>query len=107
MLIASRLLRSLVPKRGLEPPHPCEYMDLNHARLPIPPFRHGSEHQAGAVNFACSLLSVPKLMLPVKRLQFRSEDREKLTRCINVQEAESIKDGATLPDILRMACVPA
>ena len=31
---------SLVPKKGLEPPHPCEYMDLNHARLPIPPLRH-------------------------------------------------------------------
>jgi hypothetical protein len=31
----------LVPKKGLEPPHPCEYMDLNHARLPIPPLRHG------------------------------------------------------------------
>ena len=30
----------VVPKRGLEPPHPCEYMDLNHARLPIPPLRH-------------------------------------------------------------------
>jgi len=29
-----------VPKGGLEPPHPCEYMDLNHARLPIPPLRH-------------------------------------------------------------------
>ncbi|HEX3471307.1 MAG TPA: hypothetical protein VHT28_08990, partial [Silvibacterium sp.] len=27
-------------KKGLEPPHPCEYMDLNHARLPIPPLRH-------------------------------------------------------------------
>src|SRR5579863_9974729 len=27
----------LVPSKGLEPPHPCEYMDLNHARLPIPP----------------------------------------------------------------------
>jgi hypothetical protein len=26
-----------VPSKGLEPPHPCEYMDLNHARLPIPP----------------------------------------------------------------------
>src|SRR4029077_3146934 len=31
--------RSLVPKKGLEPPHPCGYMDLNHARLPIPPLR--------------------------------------------------------------------
>ena len=30
----------LVPSKGLEPPHPCEYMDLNHARLPIPPLRH-------------------------------------------------------------------
>jgi hypothetical protein len=34
------LLSNLVPKKGLEPPHPCEYMDLNHARLPIPPLRH-------------------------------------------------------------------
>jgi hypothetical protein len=29
----------VVPKKGLEPPHPCGYMDLNHARLPIPPLR--------------------------------------------------------------------
>src|SRR6516162_9305074 len=35
----SELLQSLVPKKGLEPPHPCGYMDLNHARLPIPPLR--------------------------------------------------------------------
>ena len=28
---------SLVPSKGLEPPHRCRYMDLNHARLPIPP----------------------------------------------------------------------
>ena len=36
-----RILKAvLVPKKGLEPPHPCEYMDLNHARLPIPPLRH-------------------------------------------------------------------
>jgi hypothetical protein len=35
------LSKLLVPKKGLEPPHPCEYMDLNHARLPIPPLRHG------------------------------------------------------------------
>src|ERR1700679_496099 len=31
--------KCLVPKRGLEPPLPCENVDLNHARLPIPPFR--------------------------------------------------------------------
>src|SRR6478672_3549924 len=42
---AAKLLRRkrLVPKKGLEPPHPCEYMDLNHARLPIPPLRHGTQ----------------------------------------------------------------
>ena len=33
---------TLVPKKGLEPPHPCGYMDLNHARLPIPPLRLGT-----------------------------------------------------------------
>src|SRR5437868_4800291 len=43
--MVSRLTKTLktklmVPKKGLEPPHPCEYMDLNHARLPIPPLRH-------------------------------------------------------------------
>jgi hypothetical protein len=27
----------VVPSKGLEPPHRCRYMDLNHARLPIPP----------------------------------------------------------------------
>ena len=30
----------LVRIRGLEPPLPCENMDLNHARLPIPPYPH-------------------------------------------------------------------
>ena len=34
--------KEMVPKKGLEPPHPCEYMDLNHARLPIPPLRLGN-----------------------------------------------------------------
>ena len=41
----SLILKGLVPKKGLEPPHPCEYMDLNHARLPIPPLRHGTQIQ--------------------------------------------------------------
>src|ERR1700722_8282081 len=36
----SKIGWKLVPKKGLEPPHPCEYVDLNHARLPIPPLRH-------------------------------------------------------------------
>ena len=29
---------SVVRIRGLEPPLPCENVDLNHARLPIPPY---------------------------------------------------------------------
>jgi hypothetical protein len=32
----------MVPKKGLEPPRPCGHMDLNHARLPIPPLRQGT-----------------------------------------------------------------
>ena len=31
--------KALVPPEGLEPPHPYRHMDLNHARLPIPPRR--------------------------------------------------------------------
>ena len=30
---------SAVPETGLEPARPCGHMDLNHARLPIPPLR--------------------------------------------------------------------
>ena len=40
----------LVPKKGLEPPHPCEYVDLNHARLPIPPLRHSTQVQRSPLN---------------------------------------------------------
>ena len=32
----------VVPERGLEPPRPCEHMDLNHACLPIPPLRRSN-----------------------------------------------------------------
>src|SRR5579863_6995061 len=42
-----RKKRSLVPSKGLEPPHPCEYMDLNHARLPIPPRWQVNLHSSG------------------------------------------------------------
>ena len=31
----------MVPRRGLEPPRPCDHYDLNVARLPIPPSGHG------------------------------------------------------------------
>ena len=45
--IRLNLLNDMVPKKGLEPPHPCEYMDLNHARLPIPPLRHDKSSAIG------------------------------------------------------------
>lgn len=32
-------IKMLVPKKGLEPPRRCRHMDLNHARLPVPPLR--------------------------------------------------------------------
>ena len=43
--------KPLVPKKGLEPPHPCEYVDLNHARLPIPPLRHKTQVQRAPLNW--------------------------------------------------------
>ena len=45
----------MVPKKGLEPPHPCEYVDLNHARLPIPPLRHGRALKQTAPEQAATL----------------------------------------------------
>ena len=56
--------KGLVPKGGLEPPHPCEYMDLNHARLPIPPLRHGdsfSVHQGEHTNRELSVFQSGRL----------------------------------------------
>ena len=38
-----------MPSKGLEPPHRCRYMDLNHARLPIPP-----RWQSGTCNAAAA-----------------------------------------------------
>src|ERR1035437_6381174 len=38
----------MVSKKGLEAPRPCEYVDLNHARLPIPPLRHETQIQRTA-----------------------------------------------------------
>lgn len=54
----------LVPKKGLEPPHPCGYMDLNHARLPIPPLRH--EVRAATRDRGALLLGWASFILPYK-----------------------------------------
>ena len=54
----------MVPKKGLEPPHPCGYMDLNHARLPIPPLRQvtacGAARAALMEETATSILQVAR-----------------------------------------------
>ena len=34
---SSKKQSSMVRTRGIEPPRPCGHMNLNHARLPIPP----------------------------------------------------------------------
>ena len=71
--MANLLLEDLVPKKGLEPPHPCEYMDLNHARLPIPPLRHLSDAQASFAERA-AILSLANALCGVKfRMRARAE----------------------------------
>jgi hypothetical protein len=73
----------MVPKKGLEPPHPCEYMDLNHARLPIPPLRLGAfvplegslvEGSRTAVNGLLRLLSLQR-ETAVNQLQRRARTK--------------------------------
>src|SRR5271163_4268964 len=58
----------LVPSKGLEPPHRCRYMDLNHARLPIPP-RWQSELQcSGGPKAAVSGRPTSPFLQPCHRL---------------------------------------
>ena len=52
LAVIVRVRSLLVPKKGLEPPHPCGYMDLNHARLPIPPLRRGKRTSRYATRYA-------------------------------------------------------
>src|SRR5579863_4065521 len=68
MYVVYCLFGNLVPKKGLEPPHPCEYVDLNHARLPIPPLRHMSNAQASCAEQAAIL----SLANAVQSVNFRS-----------------------------------
>jgi hypothetical protein len=72
LVLAVLLLKNidLVPKGGLEPPHPCEYMDLNHARLPIPPLRR-DENLPGldGPGHANRVLSLTNTTAPVNSAQ--------------------------------------
>src|SRR3546814_20258267 len=47
--------RSLVPRRGLEPPRPCDRQHLKLVRLPIPPSGHGVG--AGASRWGASFFT--------------------------------------------------
>jgi hypothetical protein len=63
----------MVPKKGLEPPHPCGYMDLNHARLPIPPLRRQipggdlgiARQETTEINIFTGVLPVVKPPIPL------------------------------------------
>ena len=80
----------MVPKRGLEPPHPCEYMDLNHARLPIPPFRHGAT-LGQSRNFRLQPFQCPKADPGMSMLQKVSSVIQ--LRCRNTHPKRDSKSG--------------
>jgi hypothetical protein len=58
----------LVPSKGLEPPHRCRYMDLNHARLPIPPrwqsgLQSSRQPEGGRIRKTCVSILQPRCAL--------------------------------------------
>ena len=59
----------MVPSKGLEPPHPCEYMDLNHARLPIPPRWQYEPQCSGGLKAAESGRPTVLFYSPITRCQ--------------------------------------
>ena len=102
----------LVPSKGLEPPHPCGYMDLNHARLPIPPrwpgyysgsFRHFG--RSGTDAATTRPLQVRTAFLFYRRIDLcQTHSASQLTprQLCNSQrrllsEAESLKPAPILP----------
>ena len=64
--------KDLVPKRGLEPPHPDGYYTLNVARLPIPPLRHWERTLGNAVEAANPGLYVAISAKAVSRIRWAS-----------------------------------
>src|SRR6185369_16922701 len=63
----NRYKEGLVPKKGLEPPRPCGHMDLNHARLPVPPLRHDLLQAGRAlIILSCSNFYSTGRNIPVK-----------------------------------------
>ena len=57
-----------MPKKGLEPPHPCGYMDLNHARLPIPPLRQVTALRGKPSQAACQEETTSSILQTTRKL---------------------------------------
>src|ERR1019366_3808978 len=74
MAISNNYSRILVRMKGLEPSHPCEYMDLNHARLPIPPHPHVGWKLLSYTTSTPMLCAVPatERMAAARSKQFKS-----------------------------------
>jgi hypothetical protein len=77
LLAVLLLIDTLVPKGGLEPPHPCEYMDLNHARLPIPPLRRGEDLSSRRPEHANRVLSLTNPAAAVNSTQVTRHFQQK------------------------------
>src|SRR5208282_4869544 len=91
----------MVPSKGLEPPHRCRYMDLNHARLPIPPrWQVDSQRQ----QLECRRLGRPTLLFyrPFARCQTNSLQTKQLA-CIPARNfaAVSIPDSRVIKPVRR------
>jgi hypothetical protein len=86
--------RSLVPKKGLEPPHPCGYMDLNHARLPIPPLRRGKRTRARDATHSVGNSTIVQAAPAVRNVRGRSVVSQ-FERIIRTIEPTQMSDPAT------------
>ena len=93
----------LVPKKGLEPPHPCEYVDLNHARLPIPPLRHGTHVQPYQTEQAAtlSLANAVTCVKSLKHLASHQTNPAFSLLCEAFPPPSSFDSSASLPSWLR------
>ena len=100
----------MVPKKGLEPPHPCGYMDLNHARLPIPPLRqvvasNGSSGESPVVLQTSIFLRAPDLCQTsaLKREVVADRDRNEAIRPSALSSERTSNAGAYNPSHLALA----
>src|SRR5215468_7509126 len=84
--------QTLVPKKGLEPPHPCGYMDLNHARLPIPPLRLGTASAVASQGYLQRRSTSTILQTLARLSNQRSRDSaERQTAMVPTQEVTRLR----------------